>query len=288
MPTKNKHRQRRKPPFVLRWLRFSFRLQSLISTRWAGWRLYRLWFTSPKHPEPRREQAWREGADFMLVANQYGPIATYTWGDGQETVLLLHGWSGRGPQMGAFVKPLLDKGYRVVAFDAPGHGRSPGKSSTIFKMYDALQSVIHELGPARAVIAHSFGSMLLAYALKQGTFTTDKAVCISSPTSPVFLVDRFCQIMQINDPVKQQFMRHTEKAFDKNIWDNISADKNAINLAVPALIIHDKDDHDVPYQLGQQLADAWPAARFHLTQGLGHRRILRNRDVINTVVEFVG
>ncbi len=273
---------------ILRWLRFSFRIQSLISDRWAGRHLYKLWFTSPKHPEPRREQIWTKTAEFISIPHQYGPIATYKWGNSQNTVLLLHGWSGRGPQLGAFVEPLLEMGYQVVTFDAPGHGRTPGKTSSIFKMSDALQAVVNEVAPIKAVIAHSFGCMLLAYAMQHREFKTDKAICISSPTTPIFLIDRFCQVMQVNDRAKQHFMRYIEKAFNKQIWNDLSANENVRNLSVPALIIHDEDDRDVPHQLGKQLADAWPGAHLHLTQGLGHRRILQNNDVIQLVTQFIG
>jgi len=135
--SKQKTQSRRKTPIILRWLRLTLRVQALVSSRWAGRRVYRLWFASPKHPEPQREKRWRESAAFISVPHEYGPIATYKWGESDKTVLLLHGWSGRGPQMGAFVEPLLARGYQPVAFDAPGHGRTPGKHSSIFRMNDA-------------------------------------------------------------------------------------------------------------------------------------------------------
>ena len=263
----------------LRWLRFSFRALSLISIQWASRRLYKIWFTSPKHPEPRREQLWRKTAKFIAIPHQYGPIATYKWGNSQDSILLLHGWSGRGPQMGAFVEPLLKRGYQVIAFDAPGHGRTPGKTSSIFRMSDALDIVVKEVGPIKATIAHSFGCMLLTYALRHTNFKTDKAICISSPTTPIFLIEQFCNFIEINDDVKQRFMRYTEAKVDDEIWHKSSADTNVRDIPIPALIIHDEDDYYVPCHLGQQLADAWPNSHFHLTTGLGHQRIDRKSVV---------
>lgn len=272
---------------VLRWLRVSFRIQSWISTAWAAKRLSDLWFSSPKHPEPRREANWRQQARQISIPHHDGPLAVYQWGEGSETILLLHGWSGRGPQMGAFVEPLIEQGYRVVAFDAPGHGRTPGNSSSIFRMNDALRAVVKEIGPVKAVIAHSFGVMLLAYALKHSDFKTAKAICISSPTTPLFLVDIFCQVLQINDELKQSFLRRVEQQFSNDVWQQLSADENVRQISIPALIIHDQDDLDVPSHLGEQLASAWPNAELHITKGLGHRRILRNKDVIELVTNFI-
>ena len=202
-------------------------------------------------------------------------------------MLLLHGWSGRGPQLGAFVEPLLAKGYEVVAFDAPGHGRTPGNTSNIFRMTESLLAVTRHVGTIDTVITHSFGSMLLAYAMRHTDFQAHKAVCISSPTTSIFLIDRFCDVMQVNDKVKKSLLRFVEQEFGQDIWEKLSADKNVQNCHIPALIVHDKDDHDVPYSLGQQLADAWPVSRFHLTTGLGHRRILRDKHVVQTVSEFI-
>ena len=271
----------------MRWLRLSLRLRSLLSSRWAGYYLYRLWFASPKHPEPQREKAWREQARFMSIPHPDGPIATYLWGDGNNRVLLIHGWSGRGPQLGAFVEPLLAKGYAVVAFDAPGHGRTPGKTSSIFRMTEALLAVVKHTGPVEAVITHSFGAMVLAYAIKHAGFHTRRAVCISSPTTPLFLVDRFCTVMQVDDKARQAFKGCIQRRFGEDVFDRLSADKNMAGSKLPALVIHDRDDHDVPYTLGQQLADIWPGAEFYLSEGLGHRRVLRNRKLVNKVVEFI-
>src|SRR5262249_6361441 len=44
-------------------------------------------------------------------------LAAWTFGEG-PTVLLVHGWNGRGSQLGAFVEPLVSAGYRAVLFDA--------------------------------------------------------------------------------------------------------------------------------------------------------------------------
>lgn len=272
---------------ILRWLRWSFRVQSWLSTTWASKRLYELWFRSLKYPEPRREANWRKLARQRSIAHDDGPLAMYHWGESGETILLLHGWNGRGPQLGAFVEPLLNAGYQVVAFDAPGHGRTPGHSSSIFRMNDALQAVLKETGPIKAVIAHSFGVMLLAYALKHSDFKIEKAVCISSPTTPIFLVDIFCAALQIDDKVKQCFMRMVESNYSAEVWQQLAADENVRELTVPALVIHDRDDHDVPVELGERLAAAWPNATLHLTTGLGHRRILRNKAVIQAITTFI-
>lgn len=283
-PVPNYATRRRLSPGI-RWLRFTFRMLDRIAPGLGAKRAYRLWFETPRYPEPTRETRWREQAMRFSVATAEGPLAVYRWSDG-PMVLLVHGWSGRATQMAAFAAPLAAAGYGVVAFDAPGHGRSPGTHTTIFRMADALRAVANEVGPIKGIVAHSFGSLVVALAMRQG-LQAEKVVCISSPTSARFLVDRFCSSLTIPERTKQLFTQRLEQRFGENIWTAVSADENARHLPSPALIIHADDDHEVPWQLGERLADAWPGARFLRTHGLGHRRILRDRKVIQAVMEFL-
>ena len=56
----------------------------------------------------------------------------------------------------------------------------------------------------------------------------------------------------------------------------------------PGLVIHDQDDTDVPWQSGEQVANAWPNAGFLMSTRLGHRRVLRDKNIIATCTDFIG
>jgi pimeloyl-ACP methyl ester carboxylesterase len=70
-------------------------------------------------------------------------LAVWSWGDG-PTALLLHGWAGRSEQLAAFVRPLLAAGFSVIAPDAPGHGDSSGRTSSILAFADALEADLRD------------------------------------------------------------------------------------------------------------------------------------------------
>lgn len=53
-----------------------------------------------------------------------------------------------------------------------------------------------------------------------------------------------------------------------------------------SLVVHDEDDVDVPWQDGKTYAEAWPGSRLMTTTGLGHRRIVREPEVLAAVAEF--
>ena len=53
------------------------------------------------------------------------------------------------------------------------------------------------------------------------------------------------------------------------------------------LVIHDRTDREVSFEHGARLAATWPKAQLRETDGLGHRKILRDPDVLAATVEFV-
>src|SRR4051794_24309576 len=67
-------------------------------------------------------------AECSTIENGGLAVPVYTWGDARAShvVLLVHGWEGRAGQLAAFVPALTSQGFRVVSFDAPGHGAAPG------------------------------------------------------------------------------------------------------------------------------------------------------------------
>jgi len=112
-----------------------------------------LFVTVVQHKRPRREEAWAEGATRISIPSQHGELAAWVWADGPKTVLLVHGWAGRGLQLGAFVEPLVGAGYRVVACDGPAHGESPGRRTNIFSLTEGLghRRILRDPGVVTAV-----------------------------------------------------------------------------------------------------------------------------------------
>jgi pimeloyl-ACP methyl ester carboxylesterase len=272
-------------PLMLRVMRLLFatlgRMLPGVMGRWA----YALWFRTHRHPESAAGQRAAARAERTTLPVDAIPVAVYSWGSG-PAVLFIHGWSGRGSQVAAFVGPLTHAGYRVISVDAPGHGATPGDRTNIFECAAVIKAVSAAYGPLHGAITHSFGGMVLAYAMNHGV-AVGRVACLSAPARLEFLVERFAGIMNMPDAVVAELRRRLEQRFDAGIWEEISTDSNARRLDAPALVIHDEDDDGVPWQQGELIAAAWPGARYIKTQGLGHNRILRDPATVNTVVEFM-
>jgi pimeloyl-ACP methyl ester carboxylesterase len=273
-------------PLVLRLIRLGFIIGGSISPKLAGRVAYNLWFTPTRFSTPASEQEALRSADCVYRKINGINIATYHWGQSGPTVLLAHGWSGRGTQLGAFVEPLVAAGFRVLSFDAPAHGSSSGKQTTLYEIADVMLALNDQYGPFDSVITHSFGGPCLAVAIQRGLKTTS-VVSISPPARLAALVEKFADTLAIPEKAVKDFVQRFEDSFGKNIFEQASMVNNVRDLDMPALVIHDEDDADIPWRDGQAVAQAWKNAIFIKTSTLGHRRILRDGLIIQTAVDFI-
>jgi len=255
-----------------------------IAVAWA----YRIWFRSPRYKILRREIRWFRTARRVAITSRYGSIMTYRWGEPEQPcVILLHGWSGRSSQLGAFVEPLLAAGYSVTGFDAPGHGESDGNTTSIFEIADVLQQIILEQKQPHAVIAHSFGCIASAYAIRQYQLPIVRLVAISSPTSTSYLFNGYIHSLRLKQTVATALRNRYKAKFGDDIFARTAADNNVRDWHGKLLVIHDRDDDIVPWQYGERLARARPDSEVYYTQSLGHWRILGDGQVIERVVQFM-
>jgi len=273
-------------PVILRLFRLGFRIGSRISPKLTGRIAYKLWISPPRYKTPKSENNALQSAniEFHQIHNQ--SIATYRWGQSGPMVLLIHGWSGRGTQLGAFAEKLASAGFRALSFDAPAHGKSSGKQTNIYEIADTIVALDKLYGPFISVVTHSFGGPCLAVAMKNG-LTTARVVNISPPAETAGLVKKFVAALTIPQPVETELKRCIEQDFGEKVWRDSSMEHNITDLDIPALVIHDVDDVDVPWHEGQKIAQAWSEVRFIKTSKLGHRRILRDPATIETTVNFI-
>jgi pimeloyl-ACP methyl ester carboxylesterase len=244
----------------------------------------RLFLRPPRKRTPSREASWIADAAPLRLRGAGRELAGWTVGDG-PCVLLVHGWGGRGSQLAAFVGPLVDRGFRVVGFDAPGHGGSEGRRSSVPEMAAAVEEVGAQLGPLRAVVAHSLGCTVTTVALSKG-FDAERCVYFAPPTELPYFTRGFCRLLGFGSGVARRMRQRVERRFDVR-FDDLHAPRLARRLDVPLLIAHDRDDRDVPLAHAEELAWAWRDARLMTTRGLGHRAILRNPHVVRHAVDFI-
>jgi len=249
----------------------------------AEWALALFFTPGGRRRSPRIDAFLASARRFeVMIGGQ--SVVGWSWGDG-PAVYLVHGWAGLGGQLAAFVAPLVANGFRVITFDAPGHGASAGRRSSILHFAGALRDVVAREGAAHAVIAHSLGAAAAVRALTQG-LEVKRAVFIGPTGGPRDFADRFRRHLGVPAHVMASMRARSERWLGAS-WDDFDIPALARRQNVPLLVLHDRDDAEVPWKDGAAIAAAWPGARLITTTGLGHRRILRDEVVVIHAVAFV-
>ena len=214
-----------------------------------------------------------------LAVWQSGPAAG-------PAVLLVHGWGGRGVQMGSFVAPLIERGFRVVWFDQPGHGESGRGGVGLPDFVNALLALTSTHGPFAAAIGHSLGAAALGVAMRQ-RLALGRVVLVSPPASITEHTLAFARALGISAGIREAMRVRLERRYGVRFADIDRIDDLA-RIDVPSLVVHDAGDRDVPFENAARVAARMPRAALVRTHGLGHFRLLRDPAVVREVVDFVG
>lgn len=265
-------------------LRFLFRVLQLVApSRAAAW-AERVFFTAPRTRLSHSQREQLELAQPISLVAHGRRIAAWTWGDG-PIVYLVHGWGSRGARLAAFVRPLTEAGFQVCAFDAPGHGASEGRMSSMPEFARALQALVTEMGPAHGVIAHSLGASATTLAMHWGV-PVARAVFVAPAADPVGFTPRWADMLGLRPSVVAEMRARSERRLVFQ-WDDLDVPAMAGGRRVPLLVFHDAGDTIVPPEDGQAIAAAWPGARMVTTTGLGHRDIVRAPEIVNGAAAFL-
>lgn len=256
-----------------------------LGGRWAA----RLWLTVPRFRGRSRPRVIPPGESFTLRVGGRSVVGT-TWGAG-PAVYLVHGWGGASSQLHAFVAPLVEAGYRVVTYDALGHGESDpgalgGRRTTIPEMAAALLAVVKAHGPAHAVIAHSAGSSATFYALRGGLRTT-RLVFLAPMAQPTPLTMVFAATLGFGERIRLRMLDEIAARAGAP-WDDFDMPEMVTRIAPPPLLtVHDPGDRETRYADSVVLAKVWPSAELVTVKELGHWRVLRDPATVARAVSFV-
>jgi pimeloyl-ACP methyl ester carboxylesterase len=268
----------------LRFVRAGNRLLSALAPMVAVQLAERQFLTPPGPRRPEGELALLATARARPLFVGTRHVELWLWGSG-PSVLLVHGWGGRGTQLGSFVEPLVARGFSVVTFDAPGHGASGAGLVTVPQMVAATRAAAATRGPRAGLIAHSVGATGAARALYEG-LDAAAAVFIAPAADLAASATRFTVTRGFSRRVSAAMQARIEARVGRpfSIFDGAAL---APTLGQPLLIVHDRGDAEVPWQHGRLIAHAWRGSALLMTDGLGHRRILRDPDVIAAAVAFL-
>jgi len=240
--------------------------------------------TPQRRARPRMAQAFRDVQQHE-IETPLGAVAAWRLGEG-PAVLCVHGWQDDSALWSPLAAALAEAGIAVVAFDLPGHGFSQGDRCTPIGAAAAIRAVAEALGPIDAVVTHSFGAPATAVAMTRG-FDVRRAVLIGAPRGRNLRWKRIAQEQGLGEEVVER----AREIYSEEVGEKLSSfDLIAVapSFKAEALVIHSLDDDAVEWDdNGQAIANAWPGAEFLLCDGLGHRKVAQDREIIARIVSFV-
>lgn len=200
-------------------------------------------------------------------------------------VLMIHGWSGRASQFHNIAEFLHQKGFHIFSIEAPEHGELQGKRTHMLSFVDAVEECHLRFGEFDFAIGHSLGGMALFNALSRNLWF-DKMVIIGSPANISNVIHDFCEKVNLDERVAQGIIQYIEKRYQLK-EDEASSDYLCQIYRPEGLIIHDINDQDVPVENGRIMHSKWRGSKYLETEGLGHRRVLRDSTVQSAIYDFL-
>lgn len=277
-----------KQRLALTYIRAKFKLLSAISKKRAAEQAFLL-FCTPQHRNRKPLPPVFKKAESLQFQFLNYTIQGWRWNMGQERkVLILHGFESSVINFDRYVEPLVKKGYEVLAFDAPAHGRSSGKTVNVLIYKEFIQTIYKTYGPVQSFVAHSLGGLALSLALEKIKHTdSNKVVLIAPATETTTAVAMFFNVLKLDKAVKPYFDEViVEKSGHHAAWFSVA--RAITNCKANVLWVHDKDDTMTPFSDIQNVLQAHPPnIKFMITEGLGHRRIYRDPVILKAVIDFL-
>ncbi len=278
-----------KQKLAISYIRIKFKVLSLISKRKTAEKAFEL-FCTPLIKSQHKNRtifSWAEILNFKMNGLN---VRGYRWNkDKPNKVLILHGFGSAAHNFNNYIIDLLDKGYQVLAFDAPAHGNSEGRTVNVLQYCEMIEKIIALYGPINCFLAHSFGGIALSLAMEKMPHDKHTRIVFVAPaTETTTAIDSAFKLLQINDET-------VRKEFDKVIirkgghppkWYSIKRAMKNINANI--LWIHDEDDDVTPLKDALLVKEeGFDNIQFVITKGLGHQKINRDAAIKKRIVEFL-
>jgi len=219
-----------------------------------------------------------------LIQNNEKVLA-YKWGNGETSVLFLHGWQSHSFRWRNYIKALDKKRFTVYALDAPAHGLSEGEGMTVPSYSDAVVLLLNQIGKCDMVVGHSVGSFTALYTFHHNpTLAPKRMIALAPPGNATEFINVFRRTLGVSNQcmklIIDEFVRRVnrEPAY-------FSSEVFAKSMVFPGLIIHDDMDEETSVSNSIDIHRAWIGSKLKITHGYGHN--LKSPDIVKTVIAYI-
>ena len=276
--------------YRLPWLLTSFaKLLDFCSKGLATRFLWRIFCGPIKFKTPSREAEFYKKTEHEKIQakSTNKEIMLYRIPNEGKKLLFVHGWNGRSSQFFRIIELLSDDGYDITAFDLPGHGRSTRSATNLPEITDLISEVTKSRGPYHAIVCHSFGGVAALNAVRLGA-TFEKLVLISPGVyeiKPMFKT--FVGLFGLDEEYYADRLFDLAESLYGSSPGEFGLDRFSKQIGIDTLIVHCEDDKEALKEIAITLHGDMKNSVLYMTDGLGHRRILRDQKVAEKVMNFL-
>lgn len=253
----------------------------------------------------RRAAYLRAGAEWGTVEVDGERLGWIAVGEGPP-VVLVHGMRAEASIMTPLAVALADRGWRVVALDLPGHGRSaaPRGPVEIDRVGEVVLDAAAALGlpPRPALLGHSMGGWIVAWQALESPDRCGPVVLVSAPGVWIDLppLQRLHPETAAEARLSMEYFFATPPpapwpvlwlAAHRPFGIGLELLRSALSgrfmigdllpgLSVPALIVAGAEDRIVPAEASRRMADALPVRRYVEVPGAGHMVIWEDPESV--------
>ncbi|WP_255154041.1 alpha/beta hydrolase [Ferruginibacter sp. HRS2-29] len=261
---------------------------SLISKRLAGKAAFKVFCTPFPAANNNKNSIFNSGESLEFTVNNTLVKGFRFNKGGSKRLLILHGFSSTCRNFHWYITTFIQKGYEVLAFDAPAHGASSGRQVNALDYSAMIQETNRLYGPFNGYMAHSFGGISVSLALEQIPHNEmTKLALIAPATETVSAIDDAFIMLRLKSERIKNALKDEIFILSGHKAEWFSIRRAMKNITADVLWIHDEDDDVTPLRDALKVKeDAHANVRFVITTTLGHRKIYRDEAVKKQVVDF--
>lgn len=242
----------------------------------------------------RRARRFLKDARQDVVPSPHGDIPVYVFEPETKTpratILVAHGWTAEASFMTLFGERLRHLGARAVLLDAPAHGKCRRTRSTVVDYTESVLRVADVFKPDYA-LAHSMGCFAVLHAGGGGPpfrrrYDFKRYVLIAPPNNFGDITREFADARRMTPTARVTFERHLERVAHRRL-STFTATHLLRASGRPALLLHAKDDFEVPIRHSETIVADCRSAELLPFDGMGHRKILSSPQVVRAAVNFL-
>ena len=214
-------------------------------------------------------------------------INVYEWGEGNKTAMLFHGWESNAGSLGAFVTPLIEQGYHVIAFDAPAHGGSKGKYSNLVYFKKAAKQMMLNYGQPEVVVGHSLGACAIIMCAYEERMIFEKTILIAPLNRLMSVFEEYQQILTVPPKLFSRFLKRFEDFTGYSFESFYFHEYGQQTALKEVLLFHDVADQITKFEHAEDFEKNWEAVRLESIEDTGHYRILWEEEMVKKSIDYI-